>query len=277
MIARVDGSIFERLVNRGIKTVRNFLAVILIAVAAAVGANSALADEEAVARAVPLNFMACYFVEGKGMSDLNPVLERFDRWATRYDAKYTAWVMTPRYYNNPNMYDVAWLGTWPDGKTFGVSQDAWVSQGVEVLQAFGEVIDCRVRELASSVEVYTPNGAPEQGVWMFSHCTLKDGKTLGDAYRASRELAETMAGLGSSASHFMFYPGLGAGDLGFDFWRVTTFSNFTELGEFAEIYINGGGWDETTRTVGSIASCTSPNTFDARMVHSGTTRRGDKL
>jgi len=258
--------------------VRNFLAVMLMAVAAAVGSTAALSDEEvATAHAVPLNFMACRFVEGKGMSDLNPVLERFDRWATRYDAKYTAWLLTPRYYNHPNMYDVAWLGTWPDGNAFGVSQDAWVNEGGEVLQAFAEVIDCGVRELASSVEVYAPNGAPENGVSMFAHCKLKDGKTLGDAYVASRKLAEVMAGLGSKASHFMFYPGLGAGDSDFDFWRVTTFNNFVELGEFAEIYINGSGWDETSKALGSIASCTSPNTFDARMVHSGSTRRGDKL
>lgn len=258
---------------------RNLLAAILLTVLTDVGANAAaaLSDEVEVTRAVPLNFLACHFVEGKGMSDLNEVIERFDRWATRHDAKYTAWLLKPRYFNHKNMYDVAWLGTWPDGMAFGASQDAWVNEGGEVFQAFAAVIDCSVRELASSVEVYAPEGPPDTGIVMFSHCTLKDGKTLREAYLASRELAETMAGLGSKAGHFMFYPGLGAGDVNFDFWRMTSFNSYTELGEFAEIYLNGGGWDTTNRIFGSVASCTSPNTFDMRMIHSGTTRKRDKL
>jgi hypothetical protein len=217
-------------------------------------------------------------VNGKGMSDLREVIEEFDRFATRYDAKYSAWTLTPSFYTAEHRFDVGWLGTWPDGNAFGVSQDIYLKQGGEVIAAFNEVMDCSARqELISSVVVHAPDGPPANGVVLFSPCTLLEGKTLNDAYQASKTMANIMVGMGSKASQFMFYPSLGSGEIDFDFWRVTTFNNYTELGTAADTFYNGGGWNKTREILGSVASCGSPTAYDANLARGGNTRKRDRM
>jgi hypothetical protein len=228
--------------------------------------------QDNAAKAVPVEFFACKWVAGKGMKDLDVVKEKFRQWTMKHDRSYSAWTMTPQFHNGQGMFDVGWLGSWPSGTAFGVGQDAWMTQGREMAAAFDGVIDCSARhELASSMIVEAPDGPPGDGVVMFAQCTLKDGKSLDEALRASKQLAATLKALGSKARSWLFYPGLGAGDIDFHFWRVVAFNNYTELGAAAEIVTNGGGAQKTREILGPVATCSSPSVFDARQVVAGQT------
>jgi hypothetical protein len=258
---------------------KKVLSRVIVVFAVALGGARFAQAEEPVPLAVPVNFYACSYMDGKNMSDFREVIEKFDRFATRYDAKYSAWTLTPSFYTAKDYFDVGWMGTWPNGKEYGESQDNWVKHGGEMIRAFDEVVDCTSthQELISSVVVYSPDGPPANGVVMFAPCTLLEGKTLNDAYQASKTMADIMVGMGSKANQFMFYPSLGSGEIDFDFWRVTTFNNYTELGIAADTFYNGGGWNKTREILGSVASCGSPTVYDANLARSGNTRTRDRM
>ena len=50
---------------------------------------------------------------------------------------------------------------------------------------------------------------------MISRCSLNEGQSEDDAYRAHVEFGNHMRGLGSMASSWLFYPSLGTGDVDF--------------------------------------------------------------
>jgi len=226
--------------------------------------------------ALPVHFMACNYRDGKNMKDLDKVLEDFKRYATRHNSKYTAWMLIPQYHDDPDMFDIGWLGTWPDAVTFGESQDRWFTTGRELAAAIDQVVDCSLRhELISSQVLYAPTGPLADGVLIFSQCTLKEGKTLKDALKAQRQVARAMEEMGSPASSWFFQPGLGAGNVDYDYWRVVGFNNYVGLGVAVENFYNRGGRERTLEIIGSVASCTSMTTFHARQIRRGLTR--DKL
>lgn len=233
-------------------------------------AQSAVAQDGAQ-KANPVEFFACNFQDGKGMADLNNVIEKFKAYADQNDVGYTAWTLTPQFTNDgDDAFDVGWLGAWPDGNAFGKSQDNWMTKGRDVAKAFGAVIDCSSRhEMASSMVINPPKAPPGNGVVMFYACSLGDGKSPNDAIAAAKKLTGAMTALGTDASSWLFFPGMGAGNIDFDYWRVVAFNNYTELGAAVETYMNGGGWQKNMEIMGPVASCSSPGVYDARLVRAG--------
>ena len=86
--------------------------------------------QDAPPKAVPVEFFACNFQDGKGMADLGKVIEKFKAYADQNDVGYTAWTLTPQFTNDreEDAFDVGWLGAWPDGNAFGKSQDNWMTK-----------------------------------------------------------------------------------------------------------------------------------------------------
>ena len=217
----------------------------------------------------PVEFFACDWQNGKGMADLEKVGKKFSKWADKNDSSYSAWILTPQFHTDVG-FDVGWLGGWPDGNAFGKAQDAWQAGGRELAADFAGVMDCSAsHELATSAVVSAPKGPPGNGVVMFAECTLQEGKMPADALPAHRKAGAAMKAMGSKASSWLFYPGLGAGDIDFHYWSVLAFSNYTELGAASELYINGGGWEKVMATLGPVTRCGSPSVFDVRLVRSG--------
>lgn len=246
-------------------------AVAVLSAVSALWAQAALAQNGAP-KANPVEFFACNFHDGKGMADLDKVIDKFKAYADQNDAGYTAWTLTAQFTNDSeeDAFDVGWLGAWPDGNAFGKSQDNWMTKGRDVAKAFDAVIDCSNRhEMASSMVINAPQNPPGNGVVMFYACSLADGKSPNDAIAAAKNLTAAMTSLGTSASSWLFFPGMGAGDIDFDFWRVVAFNNYTELGAAVETFMNGGGWQKSMEIMGPVASCSSPGVYDARLVRAG--------
>jgi hypothetical protein len=231
-------------------------------------ANSALA-QQAQDGAAPVEFFACDYQDGKGLSDLKEVAQQFKAWADKNDSKYSAWILTPQFANDLD-FQVGWLGSWPDGKAFGASQDNWMAGGQDMAKEFGKVIDCsNEHQLVTSAVVNAPDGPPGNGIVWFSACTMQDGVSPVKALPAHRKSAKIMTDMGSKARSWLFWPGIGAGDIDFHYWRVVAFENYSEMGAATELYFNGGAWKQMMEIMAPVARCESGALFDAHLVRQG--------
>lgn len=228
-------------------------------------ASSVFAVEQETSQA-PVDFRACKFRDGKGMKDLEKVNVRFREYANKNDFAYAAWVLTPQYHAGAG-FDIGWLGAWPDSESFGVSMERWHAPGNEVASEFNQVIDCSVRhEMASSLPINAPESTPINGVVMFYQCSLKSGKTLGDAYNAHLEAGQAMKGKGSLAMSWFYTPAIAAGAIDYDYYHVVAFSRYSDMGATMEMYVNGGGQKLQQEILGEISSCRTPMVLDALSV-----------
>lgn len=245
------------------------LTAVVVVCAAALPWSTSATAQDGEDRVVPVEFFACEYQDGKNMGDLKEVIAKFNKWADKNDSTYSAWTLTPQFHSGVD-FDVGWMGVWPDGKAFGVSQDTWMKGGKDIAREFNKVVDCGDRhELLSSATIHAPGGPGDDGVVMFSACTLKEGKTFRDSFEAHKKLAKAMAAKGNKAKSWLFYPGVGAGEIDFHYWRVLGFNNYTEFGEAAEIFLNEGGWEIAMKTLGPVVSCKQPAAFDARLARKG--------
>jgi hypothetical protein len=239
-----------------------------ICLVAAMGSPAAFAAEAGEQHVAAVDFRACNFRDGKGMPDLDKVSEKFRAYANKNDLSYSAWTLTPQYHSGAG-FDVGWLGAWPDGEAFGVSMEKWQStDGGRALQAeFNAVIDCSGRhELAASLPINAADGTPRDGVVMFYQCTLRDGKTLADAYVAHLKAGTDMKAMGSLGLSWMFQPALGAGDIDFDYYHVVAFTRYADMGVTMEMFANGGGRERQASFLSPVSSCATPTVFDALSV-----------
>jgi hypothetical protein len=217
-------------------------------------------------KARPVDFRACTFRDGKSMADLEKVNEQFRNYANQHDFAYSAWVLTPQYHNGAG-FDVGWLGSWPDGASYGASLEKWNSSGGDIAAKFNAVVDCSSRhELAMSYPINAATGAPRDGVVMFSACTLKDGKTMADAYAAHLENGIAMKAMGSQALSWFFQPALGASPIDFDYYWVVAFNRLAEMGATMDMYVNGGGVRKAMSILSKASTCGTPWVFDALSV-----------
>ncbi len=216
------------------------------------------------AKGAPVDFRACSYRDGKGLNDLKKVEAKFREWANKNSINYSAWTLFPQYHSGAD-FDVGWLGAWPDGESFGVSMEKWMSSPAAGLRtAFNEVIDCTSRhEMAVSLPINAPEGTPEDGVLMFYQCTLNDGKSLSDAYAAHLDAGQAMKAMGSMAVSWMFQPAVGAGSIDYDYYHVLGFYRYSDLGATMEMYVNGGGQKAQQKILRAVASCQTPVVFDA--------------
>lgn len=242
------------------------LAVVVSVLAVSVGWGQSASAQQATDRAAPVEFFACNYQDGKGLSDLMKVGKKFSQWADKNDMNYSAWILTPQFTAADVGFEVGWLGGWSDGNAFGKGQDAWMAGGSDLAGDFDAVIDCMSHEMASSAAVNAPDGPGGNGVVMFSECTLQPGKTHRQALDGHRKVGAMMKGMGSKASSWAFYPGMGSGDIDFHYWSVIAFNNYTEMGAATELYINGGGWEKAMGILAPLTRCKSPSVFDAHVV-----------
>ena len=220
-------------------------------------------------KAVPVEFFACHWVEGKGLNDLEKVIADFQKYADANDSKYSAWLLFPQFHQ-PGIFDVGWLGSWPSGVDFGVSQEKWLTEGRAIAAAFAEVVDCGEHIMALSRPINAPEGTPEDGILLVAQCSLKEGKTLQDAYAAHLKSGTALKAKGSLGVSWFYSPALGTGKMDFDYWHLVGFYRYSDVGATMEMYVNEGGMQKAQELIGATSSCDSWTVFDAMSVRVGT-------
>jgi len=248
---------------------KKLLAVVVSVLLVAGGWVQSAVAQQAQDKGVPVEFFGCNYQDGKGLQDLQKVGEKFSKWSAKNDSGYSAWILTPQFHTNLDI-DVGWLGSWPDANAMGKGQDTWMAGGRELAADFEKVIDCsHWHESATSAVINAPKGPPGNGVVLFAECTMVAGKTPAEALPAHRKVAAEMVAMGSKASSWLFFPGMGNSDIDFHYWSVLGFNNYTELGAATELYVNGGGWQKAMGILGPVTRCKPPTAFDAHLVRAG--------
>ncbi len=226
---------------------------------------SAQAQEEG-ANVVPVELFACTYREGKGWDDLSKINERFAKWSKKHDDGYSAWTISPNFRANDGEFDIGWIGSWDKGgAAMGKGLDRWMKDNDGLAGAYNEVIDCS-HSLVSSAPLNAADGPPDNGVVMFSSCTLEEGRNARESYAAHKAFSDAMREMGGKGQSWLMYPALGFGEMDFDYYHVTTFKSYEELGEGWNLYTNGKGYEKWGQMLDGLASCDSPRAYTARLV-----------
>ena len=243
------------------------LGVLAMSVACVQGVQAA----DAPVKAVPLEMFACAWQEGKGMKDLQKVNEKFVKWSKKHQQNYSAWTITPQFRSSDQPFDVGWIGAWKDGAAMGSGMQAFQSEGREMGMAFDEVVDCsNSHALFSSVVLNAPKaGASKTPLVQFSSCSINEGKTAKDAQMAHKAFSDFMIGKGGQSASWTLWPALGAGDIDFEYYAVSAYESYAQLGTAFEAYANGGGWQKVRDELYSVVTCDEPRLYDGKLVLDG--------
>lgn len=220
----------------------------------------------------PLEAYFCNFVDGKSMADLDKVSARFAKWADKHAPDYSAWVLTPAFAQFNQTAEVIWFGSNPSGNGMGATFQNYRDKGGDLPEAFNEVVQCGAHALASSTPVNAPDGAPTNGVVMFTECSIAEGSDWSRALAAHKTYSQSMRSLGAKNNNWLFFPMLGGmSDRDFDYWGVSTFGSWTDYFAAYEIYVNGGGWQKGMEAMQGNASCKigSASVWDFKLVRQG--------
>jgi hypothetical protein len=69
------------------------------------------------------------------------------------------------------------------------------------------------------------------------------------------------------AASWVFLPGLGFGDVDFDYYQVVSWPTYTGFGSAFDAFFNNGGWKAQTEAMTDTVECQSPNLYDSRLMH----------
>jgi hypothetical protein len=237
---------------------------------ACLGATLAVADNHMERpTAFPVEIFTCNYVDGKSQRDLDRVIGKFNQWNEDNGAAgYTAWVLTPRFYNADITFDLAWIGAWQSFETMGAGLDNWRASGSPVAADFDRVMSCDSHTLFRGYTTIPPlaEDPPDNSVVMFETCKLTEGATPPQVYEAHVNWGKWMREKGSKLSEWAFVPDLGSGDVDFDYYTVTGFANYSELSATGELLFNGGGIETTTEMLAPVRGCDNPRVYDATVV-----------
>lgn len=239
-----------------------FSAAMVVGTLFLVSQSPAVTAEEAI-NANPVDFRACNFREGKDMLDLAPALVNFRNYAKQKDVGYAAWILKPEMQNEAG-FDFGWLGSWPDGVAYGVSTERWKKKGNAVAAEINSVVDCSGHhQMAMSRPINAPSGTPEDGVMLFFACNVNEGKSLKEAYAAQLEFGHTMKANGSQSVSWFYTPLAGAGPDAPDYYYVVGFYRYSDFGDTLDLFVNRGGVELQQKLVTPVASCQTPDVYDA--------------
>jgi len=216
---------------------------------------------------IPVDIFSCNYKEGKDSADLDAVVEKWNAYMDGHDADdYAAWTMTKHYAGPDQDFDVAWIGAHRNGTTMGEGADLWRAEGGEVSAEFGSVMTCGMSgNYASRMFKAPPDGnVPEDGVLVFSNCSLKDGARYEDVVTATNTWVDILSEAGSTAAMYHWYPVYGTGENDIGWKSITAYSSHTELGKNYDRMGNGGLYLKRRELFGNLTECDIARVYDIK-------------
>ena len=230
---------------------------------------------DGMGKVVPVELYACKFNEGKSESDLEEVIERWNKFEDDSDTdNYSAWLLTPFFYTTEQDFDIIWLGAFRDGNAMGAGLQNWISNGQELGAAFEEIIDCGAHVAYSSAMYKAPPGgnAPASGFITMMDCELNEGHRYVDIKHAELKWVDYLTKSGSKAAYYHWMPMFGGGDAEFDYKVVFAYPDFQAIGSDVERFANQGGREESREVFGDIDECDDARVYITRNIRSGKIR-----
>ena len=218
----------------------------------------------------PVEIFTCNYLDGKDRGDLDKVIARWNKWADdNYPSPYTAWVMTPAFYGPEITFDIAWLGGWPTYADMGENLNVWQTKGGKMNAEFFNVLSCDMHGSMAVMPMQAPGEPTSSSLVRFMDCEMEDDANPADMVAAHREFKDFMRSKGSESAGWLFFPGMGAGNIEYDYKMVLANTDHRSLAKDGEIIANGGGWMKAQETFGGIVQCDSPRLYQADMVRNG--------
>lgn len=218
----------------------------------------------------PVEIFTCNYLKGKDRTDLDKVITRWNAWTDKNNpTPYDAWVLTPAFTGPEITFDVAWLGTWPSYADMGTSEQIWRDKGADMNAAFFELFSCDQHVSMAVLPMQPRSDLGDSGLVRFMDCAVAEGKNPEQAVEAHSKFSKYMKGKGADTSAWIFFPGMGAGKIDYDYKLVLFDSDYPSLTKSGDIISNAGGWKEAGTTFGGITDCDS-----ARMYHADRVRNG---
>jgi hypothetical protein len=232
-------------------------------------------SEDGMGKVLPVELYACSYVEGKGASDLDAVVGRWNEYADDTDMDdYAAYLLSPFFYTAEQDFDILWLGAFRNGNAMGEGLHNWVTGGGEIAAAFAEVVDCTAHVAFSSAMYKEPPGgnAPGTGVITMMNCELNEGQRYTDIKAAELKWAAHLEDSGSKAAFYHWMPMYGGGDSEFDYKVVFAYPDFKAVGSDFENFANGGGREQSTEIFGDIDECDDARVYLSRNIRAAKIR-----
>ena len=246
---------------------------IMAAVAAMmlVGVGTAVAQEEESDEpgVVPVETWTCDYKEGKGPADLDSVIAEWNDWMDdNGQSNYFAATLTPQYFGE-RLFDVGWLGVWPDGNAMGASTDFWITEGSEMGAKFFEVLDCTSHTNFVSLNVRrAPQNDDESDnsfVLSFSNCSIKEDKNFDEFMAAHKEWNAYADENGFVNSAWVMWPVFGESNNDYDFKYVSSASDHTTFGANYQLY-SDGHWQKRSELFKDLVDCDISRVYDGTAI-----------
>jgi len=218
-------------------------------------------------RVIPVELFTCKYNDNKGPGDLDKVIDKWNKWADKEGLDdYAAWTLTPYYFGPDQEFDMIWLGAGKDAVALGKAQDAYLAEDVGLHAAFNEVLTCDAHVNYASLNFKAPpkGKTPDNNVLTFSNCTYKEGASFSALEAAMGDWSKHLAGEGSTAGIWHWYPAYGGGGEEFSFKWLESYENLAELGADYERFGNGGGVAVSGRLFGHLLDCDSNRAYLAK-------------
>ena len=222
-------------------------------------------EQEQENRFRPIEVFACNYVGGKGMSDLKKVI---GKWNAYMDGEkqhdYAAYTMTPVHYSEW-AFDVAWVGVWRDGNSMGAGLENYMATGGDIDAEFSKVVNCQSHSLYSSFRMRAGDSNDNndtQFVAGFSDCSVREGRTMNDAFNAMQKWNAVRDEAGIVGAESWWFPGAGNDDFEADFKAVSVIPDWKTVGANYEKIIMDELWRKRSDTVGEELDCDSGRTYN---------------
>lgn len=257
---------FQQLIIRGKAVKKTLISISITFLVFLTGFSTVSAQDDGML-VIPVELFTCNYNDGKGPTDLDKVIDKWNAWADKEGVDdYAAWTLTPYYFGPEQEFDVIWLGAGKDAVALGKAQDAYLNNGEGLEAEFAQVISCDAHNNMASINYKAPpkGATPRNSVMTFSDCKYKEGATFAELSAAMSDWSNHLSDAGSKAGIWHWYPVYGGGGEEFSFKWLEAFQNFAELGVDYESYGNGGGYTTNGRLFSHLISCDSARAYLAQ-------------
>ena len=236
-----------------------------------VGLGTAIAQEEDKVIARPVETWTCDYQEGKGPADLDAVNAEWNDWMDDSgQTEYFAAILTPQFFGE-RLFDVGWLGAWPDGHAMGAGMDLWMTDGGEIGAKYFAVLDCNSHSSFVSLNVRKPpqndDDSDDSFVLNFSNCSIEDGKTFDEFMAAQKAWNAYADENGFVSGAWIWFPIAGETNNDYDFKYIVSTSDHTTSGANWQLF-SDGHWRKSEELFDDVLDCDISRVYDGTVVRS---------
>ena len=232
--------------------------------------TSILADGHGTAMPtpIPVEFYGCQYNDGKGPSDLEPVIKEWKKAMGKRD--YQSWMLHPMYASDGSLKNgVMFTAWWPSYSKMGEEVDYFMENvNPKINPKFSEVITCDIHAETMAIQISEGMDTDmDSGVMSYQQCNLKEGRTVSELMQANAKMSKFMTKAGvSDVSAAVIFPGAGAPD-GFDYVMTIWAPSMTVMGETFERAMANGYGQVQQELFGDLTECSNGTRYAGNRIY----------